>query len=99
LWFPGFAKVETPISVDVIRMHLYFDGFSDETIHVASFRGEEFSILEGHCSTGQSPQWAVVQMEEEEGRRYNFMFQTHKICFVLMTHDRDLHKIGATFYT
>jgi len=22
--------------------------------------------MEGHCSTGQSPQWAVVQMEEEE---------------------------------
>ena len=31
------AEVETPISVDVIRMHLYFDGFSDEPIHVASF--------------------------------------------------------------
>ena len=22
--------------------------------------------MEGHCSTGQSPQWAVVAMEEEE---------------------------------
>ena len=22
--------------------------------------------IEGHCSTGQSPQWAVVSMEEEE---------------------------------
>ena len=22
--------------------------------------------MEGRCSTGQSPQWAVVQMEEEE---------------------------------
>ena len=22
--------------------------------------------MERHCSTGQSPQWAVVQMEEEE---------------------------------
>ena len=22
--------------------------------------------MEGHCSTGQSPQWAVVRMEEEE---------------------------------
>ena len=22
--------------------------------------------MEGHCSTGQSPQWAVVSMEEEE---------------------------------
>ena len=23
--------------------------------------------MEGHCSTGQSPQWAAVPMEEEEG--------------------------------
>ena len=23
--------------------------------------------MEGHSSTGQSPQWAVVPMEEEEG--------------------------------
>jgi len=22
--------------------------------------------MEGHCSSGQSPQWAVVPMEEEE---------------------------------
>ena len=22
--------------------------------------------MEGHCSTGQSPQWAVVSVEEEE---------------------------------
>ena len=22
--------------------------------------------MEGHCSTGQNPQWAVVPMEEEE---------------------------------
>ena len=22
--------------------------------------------MEGHCSTGQSPQWAVVRLEEEE---------------------------------
>ena len=34
---PGFAEVESPISVNVIWMHLNFDGFSDETIHVAGF--------------------------------------------------------------
>ena len=34
---PGFAEVESPISVDVIWMHLNFHGFSDETIHVAGF--------------------------------------------------------------
>ena len=27
--------------------------------------------MEGHCSTGQSPQWAVVPMEEEELRTKN----------------------------
>ena len=26
--------------------------------------------MEGHCSTGQSPQWAVVPMEEEEEEEY-----------------------------
>jgi len=25
--------------------------------------------MEGHCSTGQSPQWALVPMEEEEGKK------------------------------
>jgi hypothetical protein len=45
-WLPGFAEVESPpISVDVIWMHLNFDGISDETIHVAGFRREEFSVL------------------------------------------------------
>ena len=42
---PGFAEVESPISVDVIWMHLNFDGFSYETIHVAGFCREEFSFL------------------------------------------------------
>ena len=27
-WLRGFAEVESPISVDVIWMHLNFDGFS-----------------------------------------------------------------------
>ena len=26
--------------------------------------------MKGHCSTGQSPQWAVVPMEEEEEEEY-----------------------------
>jgi hypothetical protein len=36
-WFPGFAEFESPISVNVIRMHFYFDGFPYEAIHVAGF--------------------------------------------------------------
>ena len=44
-WLPGYAEVESHISVDVIWMHLNFDGFSDETIHVAGFCGEESSVL------------------------------------------------------
>jgi hypothetical protein len=34
---PGFPEVESPISVNLIWMHLNFDGFSDETIHVVGF--------------------------------------------------------------
>jgi hypothetical protein len=26
--------------------------------------GDRWGEMEGHCSTGQSPQWAVVSMEE-----------------------------------
>ena len=44
-WLPEFAEVESPISVDVIWMHLNFDGFSDETIHVAGFHREELRVL------------------------------------------------------
>jgi len=46
-WFPRFAEIEAPISVSVIWMHLYFDDFSDEMIHVAGFcvRGVWFHLL------------------------------------------------------
>ena len=30
--------------------------------------------MEGHCSTGQSPQWAVVPMEEEQDILIYFSF-------------------------
>ena len=45
LWLPGFAEVESRISVNVIWMHLNFDGFSDKTIHVAGFCRQQFSVL------------------------------------------------------
>jgi hypothetical protein len=44
-WFAGFAEVESPISVNVVRMHFCFDGFPDEAIHVTGFGGEEFGVL------------------------------------------------------
>jgi hypothetical protein len=28
--------------------------------------GDRWGKMEGYCSTGQSPQWAVVPLEEEE---------------------------------
>ena len=28
--------------------------------------GDRYEKIEGQCSTGQSPQWAVLPMEEEE---------------------------------
>jgi len=40
--------------------------------------------MEGHCSTGQSPQWAVVPMEEEEVYSLKFYKENntehHKRC-------------------
>jgi hypothetical protein len=30
--------------------------------------------MEGSCSTGQSPQWAVVPMEEEEEEEVSYVF-------------------------
>ena len=38
-------------------------GAGSEKMERAGGRQEK---MEGHCSTGQSPQWAVVPMEEEE---------------------------------
>ena len=35
--FQDLLRLNPPISVDVIWMHLNFDGFSDDTIHVAGF--------------------------------------------------------------
>jgi hypothetical protein len=32
--------------------------------------------MEGYCSTGQSPQWAVVPMEEEEEEELLFILVT-----------------------
>jgi hypothetical protein len=29
--------------------------------------GDREGKMEGYCSTGQSPHWAVMPMEEEEG--------------------------------
>jgi len=44
-WFPRFAEIQAPISDNVIWMHLSFVDFSDETIHLADFCGEEFGFL------------------------------------------------------
>jgi len=35
--------------------------------------------MEGHCSTDQSPQWAVVPMEEEEE-----VYETHFLLNALL---------------
>ena len=41
--------------------------------------------MEGHCSIGQSPQWAVVSMEEEE--KFVFflvLFSLHSFIYLLL---------------
>ena len=42
--------------------------------------------MEGHCSTGQSPQWAVVPMEEEGG--IVLLSQSSELCSCLSVASR-----------
>jgi hypothetical protein len=39
--------------------------------------GDREEKMEGSCSTGQSPQWAVVPMEEEEKEEEECLFCIH----------------------
>jgi len=43
--FQDLLRLKPPSLLMLLGCISYFDGFSDGTIHVASFRGEEFSIL------------------------------------------------------
>jgi len=38
--------------------------------------------MEGHCSTDQSPQWAVVPMEEEDTRLLRLLHYTSLVSDV-----------------
>jgi hypothetical protein len=40
--------------------------------------GDRWEKMEGYCSTGQSPQWAVVPLEEEE---VSWGYQTEREYF------------------
>ena len=46
--------------------------------------------MEGHCSTGQSPQWAVVPMEEEVNTEF-------ELKIVTITSDNNGHLEGVCF--
>jgi hypothetical protein len=39
--------------------------------------GGKWEKVEGHCSTGQSPQWAVVPVEEEKEKEEEEEYQHH----------------------
>ena len=63
--------------------------------------------MEGHCSTGQSPQWAVVPMEEEEeeeeeeeGHNFRYFFTIVHIYnathFVWLCYHVSLPKLFST---
>jgi len=43
--------------------------------------------MEGYCSTGQSPQWAVVPMEEEAITQLNVsvLCTSSQKCFLILT--------------
>jgi len=49
--------------------------------------------MEGHCSTGQNPQWAVVPTEEEKEEKEVVMYAFH--CKILeMSKDTSGVNIG-----
>ena len=41
--------------------------------------GDRQGKMEGHCSTGQSPQWAVAPTEEEEDEEGNYTMQYQSV--------------------
>jgi len=61
-------------------MHLYFDGFSDETIHVASFRGEQFIILSSDD---------VVMIETMFGNRWFVGLNQSHVSFMFFNAELD----------
>jgi len=54
--------------------------------------------VEGHCSTGQSPQWAVVPMEEEDVRllEVNPLFILWKVTFFVLENGTRVTMILST---
>jgi hypothetical protein len=42
--------------------------------------GDRWEKMEGSCSTGQSPQWAVVPVEDEEEVRQYFLANRSILC-------------------
>jgi hypothetical protein len=51
--------------------------------------GDRQEKMEGYCSTGQSPQWAVVPMEKKK----NITSASNYVCSLMMI-DRSKH-VGA----
>ena len=41
--------------------------------------------MEGHCSRGQSPQWAVVPMEEEEEEEEEYLWYGFEDFLLLLS--------------
>jgi len=40
--------------------------------------------MEEHCSTGQSPQWAVVPMKEEEEEEKGNILSLSRLCLLVV---------------
>ena len=40
--------------------------------------------MEGYCSTGQNPQWAVVSMEEEGGKKKKYIISVIIYNFIVL---------------
>jgi hypothetical protein len=54
--------------------------------------GDRWKTMEESCSTGQSPQWAVVPVEEEEEEE-----EEEEVCYMTRCIHSTLFKILMTF--
>jgi hypothetical protein len=57
--------------------------------------GDRWKKMQGYCSTGQSPQWAVVPVEEEEEEED--ILSSH-IYFGMKLHPDPARKLSTNLY-
>jgi hypothetical protein len=61
--------------------------------------GDRWEKMEGSCSTGQSPQWAVVPVEEEEFRIFVLGILGDILFWEVVSPSYNTQAVGTPFFT